>query len=368
MFVGITSSWAIRTHGDRQYPVVTEADAKAVLSEVAYDYYARGAGDEITRDDNVVAWRSWALLPQVLAGVETVDLGVELLGRPLRHPLVIAPMARHNLATPDAERATVAAAAASDTTCCVSVGSSVAPAELSRAHPDARLWFQQCIFRDRGITDELASVAAESGYACLVVTVDNPSVGLRNHATVRVGRPDQSAAPSGSATSLELDPSLTWRDLERFVARQALPVAVKGVLDPADAERAIGAGVSILVVSNHGGRQLDRAPATADALPAVVDRVGDRVPVLVDGGIRCGADVVTALALGARAVLVGRPILWGLATGGSEGAVGVISSLLEETATTMALAGLPSIADISRDRLRLTSRRSGHARRSRALE
>ena len=350
MFVADSSRWAVLTHGERHYRVASETAARQALDQAAYDYYGRGAGDEVTLHDNVRAWRRWAIRPRVLAGVETVDLSTELLGTRLRHPLVIAPMAWHNLATPAGEAATVAAAAATDTPCCVSVGSSVAPRRLAEAHPTAVLWFQTCIFRDRGATDELAAMATEAGYRYLVVTVDNPAVGLRNHPVVRVSRPDL-ALGGPQAGHLELDPSLTWADLERFVARQSVPVMVKGIMDPHDAARALHSGVSAVIVSNHGGRQLDRSPATADVLAEIVDSVASDLPVLVDGGIRSGADVVTALALGARAVLVGRPILWSLAIGGRDGAIETMWGLVEETATTMALAGLREIREISRDRL-----------------
>jgi 4-hydroxymandelate oxidase len=174
---------------------------------------------------------------------------------------------------------------------------------------------------------------------------------------VRVSRPG--LAPGGpQAGHLELDPSLTWADLERFVARQNVPIMVKGIMDPHDAARALHSGVAAVIVSNHGGRQLDRSPATADVLAEIVDSVAPDLPVLVDGGIRSGADVVTALALGARAVLVGRPILWSLAIGGRDGAIETLWGLVEETATTMALAGMREIREISRDRLLAVPRRA----------
>jgi 4-hydroxymandelate oxidase len=357
LFVAESSRWAVLTQGERQYHVAGEDAARQALDPAAYDYYGRGAGQEITLYDNVHAWRRWAIRPRVLAGVETVDLSTELLGTRLRHPLVIAPMARHNLATPEAEAATVAAAVATDTPCCVSVGSSVAPQQLAEANPTAALWFQTCIFRDRGVTDELAAMATDAGYRYLVVTVDNPAVGLRNHPAVRVSRPD--VTPGGPRTNhLELDPSLTWPDLERFISRQSVPVMVKGIMDRQDAVRAAHSGVAAVIVSNHGGRQLDRSPATADVLAEIVDSVAWDLPVLVDGGIRSGADVVTALALGARAVLVGRPILWSLAIGGRDGAIDTVWGLVEETATTMALAGLREIREITRDRLMAAPRRA----------
>jgi isopentenyl diphosphate isomerase/L-lactate dehydrogenase-like FMN-dependent dehydrogenase len=193
MFAGSSSEWQVRTHGDRMFRPATYANAAASMSATAEEYFNRGSGDEIALEDNVTAWRAWAISPRVLVGVETVDLSVEVLGERWRHPLAIAPMARHNLATPEAERATVAAAAKTDTPCCISVGSSCDPRELATA-AGSPLWFQMCLFRDEEVTQELAAMATDAGYRCLVITVDNPTVGLRNHFSVEVGRPD--AVPS----------------------------------------------------------------------------------------------------------------------------------------------------------------------------
>lgn len=358
MFAEGTSKWTVRTHGDRMFRPTTLAAAAASMSAAADEYFNRGSGDEVALNDNITAWRSWAISPRVLVGVETVDLSVEVLGERWRHPLAIAPMARHNLATPDAERATVAAAAATETPCCISVGSSCDPRELATAAAGNPLWFQMCLFKDQQVTKELATMATDAGYRCLVITVDNPSVGLRNHFSVEVGRPDAAVSPARPMPKLELSPAATWADLERFISAQSIPVAVKGILSAEDARHAAAVGASAVIVSNHGGRQLDRAPATADVLPDIASAVGDEVQVLVDGGIRSGADAVVALALGARAVLIGRPVLWGLSSAGQHGAEVTILALLEEMASTMALAGMRSVAEVSRDRMISVPRRA----------
>jgi len=334
--------------------------AEARMAPGPHGFFAGGAGDEATLAENVTAWRGWRIRPRVLVDVATRDTGTTVLGQRLPHPVLVAPTAFHRLATPDGEVATARAALAAGSVMCLSTFSTVGAAELAAQVPEVRRWFQLYVFRDRGITAALVDAAVASGYEALVLTVDLPVLGLRER-DLRSGfvLEEAAAIPSlaGSGvprrmTLAELtevvDPSLTWADLERFAGQSGLPVLAKGVLVPEDAERAVDHGAAGVVVSNHGGRQLDGVLATAEALPAVVDRVGGRADVLVDGGIRRGGDVLKALALGARAVLVGRPVLWGLAVGGEAGARQVLDLLVAEFDNALALAGAPRAADLDR--------------------
>ena len=324
-------------------------------------YIDGGAADEITLADNVAAWQRLALHPRVLTGAGEPDLGVELLGRRRAHPIVIAPTAFAALTHPEAEIGIARAAAATDTVMCLSTLASTAPDTLADAVPDASRWFQLYVFCDRGITRELIARARAHGYEALVVTADRPVLGIRERERrheVRGGPappvPAQatSRAIGGDAPvdfSAQIDPRLTWSDIERFAADSALPVLVKGVLTAHDARLAVAHGAAGIIVSNHGGRQLDTTLAGADALPAVAEAVGDALDVLVDGGIRRGSDVVKALALGARAVMIGRPLLWGLAVGGAAGARAVLEILLAELANALALVGAAGAGDLDRD-------------------
>ena len=319
-----------------------EAVARASLDPGAVAYYAGGAADEITLVDNVAAWRRLAIRPRVLVGVEQRDRGVMLLGRRRPHPLVIAPMALHGLAHPHGEVATARAAAATGSVLCVSTFASQPARAVADAVPDSVRWFQLYVFKDRGVSRELVEQARENGYEALVVTVDLPVRGARERESRAPVASDLGHVPA-TMTAAEftklIDSSLTWKDIELFAAESRLPVLVKGVLTADDARLAAAHGVRGVIVSNHGGRQLDTVLSGADALPEVAEAVGDEVDVLVDGGIRRGTDVLKALALGARAVLVGRPVLWGLAVGGAEGAQRVLEILLSEFDTALALAG-----------------------------
>jgi 4-hydroxymandelate oxidase len=279
-------------------------------------------------------------------------------------------MAFHGLACSAAEAATARAAAESGTVLCVSTLSNLPLEAVREAAPQARQWFQLYIQRDRGLTRSLLERAAGAGYEALVLTVDTPLLG-RREADLRHGFrlppalvagnltvPDTppaslAATPGESALAAQFgasaDPSVTWRDLDWLRSVSPLPLVLKGVLRPDDASRAAQEGVAAVIVSNHGGRQLDGAMASLDALPAVVEAVADRCEVLLDGGIRRGTDVMTALALGARAVLVGRPILWGLAVAGEAGARHVLKLLRDELDLALALAGCTSAATVPGD-------------------
>jgi 4-hydroxymandelate oxidase len=343
---------------------LTLADFAAVaeqrLAPGAFAYYAGGAGDEVTVRDNMAAWNRTALRPRVLVDVSHRDPGVTLLGRPRPHPLVVAPLAFQKHADPLGEVATARAAAAVGAVFTLSTAAHTSVTELAATVPEATRWFQLYVLRDRGVSRALVDAAVEGGYEALVVTVDLPVIGPRDR-DLRSGfvAADASAVPSADAVDAVgamrpadfadlVDPSLTWDDIEQFADQSALPTVVKGVLTPEDARHAVAAGAAGVVVSNHGGRQLDTVLSGADALPAVVDAVGDEVDVLVDGGIRRGTDIVKALAYGARAVMVGRPVLWGLAAGGTLGAQAVLEILLAELDVTLALVGVPRAADLDR--------------------
>jgi isopentenyl diphosphate isomerase/L-lactate dehydrogenase-like FMN-dependent dehydrogenase len=346
-------------------PLVSLADyelaAAGRLEPGALAYYAGGAGDEITLRDNVAAWRRLAIAPRMLVGVGRRDPSVTVLGKRHQHPLIVAPMAFQRLADPDGEVATARGAAKAGATICLStLGTTSAPA-LAQDAPECGRWFQLYVFKDRGVTRDLVAQAFEHGYEALVVTVDLPVLGVRERelrtgvhaATADAVASAVAAGAKGLMTPADfaalVDPDLNWYDIERFAAESPLPVLVKGILTPRDARLAADHGARGVIVSNHGGRQLDTALASADALPAIVEAVGDRLDVLVDGGIRRGTDVLKALALGARAVLVGRPILWGLTLDGADGVARILNILLTELDNALALAGAPRAAELNPD-------------------
>ena len=298
----------------------------------------------------------------MLVGVAERDLSTSVLGRRRAHPLVTAPMAFQKLAHADGELALARAAAATDTPLTLATLANTAHEELSAALPEAARWFQLYVFRDRGVTDAMVESAVGHGFEAVVLTVDLPVAGLRE-SDVSLGwtLPPDMRVPALEAargpTELTfadalgaVEPALDWSDLEQL-AEGPLPVIVKGILRPDDAERAIEHGAAAIVVSNHGGRQLDTVLPTAEALAPIVDLVEGRVDVLVDGGIRRGTDVVKAIALGASAVLVGRPLLWGLAAGGEAGARRVLELLLEDIDRSLALLGVPELSAVDADAL-----------------
>jgi isopentenyl diphosphate isomerase/L-lactate dehydrogenase-like FMN-dependent dehydrogenase len=345
-------------------PPISLADyervAEGSLDPGALGYFAGGAGDEITMRDNVAAWGRLAIRPRMLVGVGQRDSSVSVLGRVRPHPLIIAPMAFQVMAHPEGEIATARAAAATGAIICMSTVGTISAPALAEAVPEASRWFQLYVFSDRGVSRELTEQAVEQGYEALVITVDLPILGVRERdlrsearsATPPVLATAQAEQVPGAITPANfaemIDPELNWHDIERFAADSPLPVLVKGILTPEDARLAVEHGARGVVVSNHGGRQLDTVLSGADALPAVLDAVGDQLDVLVDGGIRRGTDVLKALALGARAVMVGRPVLWGLAADGADGARHVLEILLGELDTALALAGAPRAGELDR--------------------
>jgi isopentenyl diphosphate isomerase/L-lactate dehydrogenase-like FMN-dependent dehydrogenase len=335
--------------------------AEERLEPGAYGYFAGGAGDELTLRDNLAAFRRWQLRPRVLVDLSEATTDSTVLGVPVSMPLLVGPAAFQRLAHPGGELATARAAAAAETIMCLSTFATSSAAEVAAAAPEGRRWFQLYVYKDRGITRSLVDQAAESGYDAIVVTVDAPFLGRRER-DVRSGFaiPTDIPVPSfQQATGQEepvtvfrmfdlIDEALTWRDLEELASLSDLPLLVKGVLTDDDARLAVESGAAGVIVSNHGGRQLDGVPAALDALPEVVEAVESSVEVLVDGGVRRGTDVVKALALGARAVLVGRPYVWGLAANGEEGVRGVLELMREEIRLALALAGCTSPSAVTR--------------------
>jgi 4-hydroxymandelate oxidase len=345
-----------------------EPAAAARLPRMVYDYYAGGSGDEITLSAAHRAWEQYLVRYRVLRDVAERSWRTDVLGHALDWPLLVAPMAFQRMATPDGELATARATEAQGVGMILSTLSNT-PIEQVRAATSGPLWFQLYIYRDRGVTTELVQRAERAGCTAIVLTVDTPILGRRErdlvngfHLPPSLHMPntgvdlgttlqaDQEAS-SGLAqfVSAYWDAGIGWKDLAWLRGITSLPVLVKGVVRGDDALQSIEHGASGVIVSNHGGRQLDTSLPTARALPEVADALAGRAPLLVDGGIRRGTDIVKALALGANAVLLGRPILWGLAVDGQAGAERVLQLLRDEFDLAMALAGCSAIADATRD-------------------
>jgi isopentenyl diphosphate isomerase/L-lactate dehydrogenase-like FMN-dependent dehydrogenase len=328
------------------------------------DYFAGGAGDELTLRENVAAWGHWRLRPRVLNDVREVSVRTEVLGKPVDSPVLVSPVAYQRMAHPEGEAAMAAGAAAAGTVMCLSTLSNTRPAEVAAAAPEGRHWFQLYAFEDEGVTRALMDEAIDAGFEAILVTVDAPPGGnrerdRRNRFTLpaELGTPSLTAAVGDRELTIEqtfalMNHALTWADVDDLASECGIPVFVKGLLTAEDAELALEHGAAGVVVSNHGGRQLDRSLATADALPEIAETVDGRATLLVDGGIRRGIDVATALALGADAVLVGRPALWGLAAGGRDGVAAVLGLLRAELELTLGLCGCTSPADLTRAHLR----------------
>ncbi|WP_437295538.1 alpha-hydroxy acid oxidase [Sorangium sp. So ce426] len=346
-----------------------ERAARARLSKMAYDYYRSGADEGRTLRENRRAFRRLEIHYRVLVDVAERDMSTTVLGTRVPFPILVAPTAYQRLAHPDGEIASSRAASELGTLFTLSTLSTTSLEAVAGASPGPK-WFQLYVHKDRGLTRALVERAESSGYRALMLTVDTPVLG-RRIADVRNGfaLPEglvmanladvATAAPAEERGSLlasyvasRHDASLTWRDVGWLASLTRLPILLKGIVRPDDAVRALEAGAAGVVVSNHGARQLDGAPATIEALPAIADAVAGRCPVLMDGGIRWGTDVLKAIALGARAVLVGRPVLWGLAALGGEGVARVLAGLRDELSIAMALAGCPTLASIDRDLIR----------------
>jgi isopentenyl diphosphate isomerase/L-lactate dehydrogenase-like FMN-dependent dehydrogenase len=306
-----------------------------------WEYCAGGASDEWTLAENRRAFGRWVIRPRMLVTRRVRDLSTEVLGEPVTFPVLIAPWAFQRLADPAGELATARAAARAGTIMAVSSTAAAFAEAIASASP-APKWWQLYVFSDRAATEELLRRVAACRYGAVVVTTDFQEVGLR-YGLVRSG---WGPPVELGYTDLAYDPELSWDDLAWVREHSGLPLILKGILTAEDARQAVEAGVDALIVSNHGGRQLDHAPASIAVLPEIVEAVGGRLPVLLDGGVRRGGDVFVALALGAAAVLVGRPIVWGLAARGEDGVVEVLEILRAELDNVMALAGCNRISEI----------------------
>lgn len=344
-----------------------EAVAKSKLPTFAWDYYASGADDERCIRRNIEAYERILLHYRVLVDVAQRSLATTVLGTPIALPIAVAPTAFHRLAHPDGELATVRGAGDAGTLFILSTLSNTKVEEVVAA-ASGPVWFQLYVYKDRAATEALVRRVEAAGARALVLTVDAPLLGRRERdVRNRFGLPPElgvenlyaagyapvraTTGESGLAAYFAdlLDPALTWDALAWLRSVTKLPILVKGIVRADDALRAVEHGAAGIVVSNHGGRQLDASPATIDVLPRIADAVAGRAEILLDGGVRRGTDVIKALALGARAVLVGRPILWGLAANGREGVAGALGLLRRELDLAMALCGCANISAITRD-------------------
>ncbi len=333
-----------------------EALARARLSPAAFAYYAGGSWDELTLGDNEAAFARRRLLPRVLVDVASVDPSTTVLGQPVALPFGFAPAANQALAHGEAEVIPARVAANRRLLYCLSTFSNRSLEDVAAVGRGPR-WFQLYVQKDRGRTEEIVRRAQAAGYQGLLLTVDLPVPGYRER-EIREPVAEDAVLPNlGSGTAhrrsfVELiDPSLNWKDLDWLGGLVDLPLIIKGILDPKDAVRALDFGAAGVVVSNHGGRQLDRAPASIDALERVVDAVAGRAEIYLDGGVRRGTDIVMALALGARAVFIGRPYLYALAAAGEAGVLRCVEILEAELRIAMKLLGAPTLAGLTRDRV-----------------
>jgi len=341
-----------------------EERARECLPAATYHYFAGGAGDEITLADNRAAFERIRIVPRVLRpGVRTTRTSV--LGVQVDLPVLVAPVAYQQAAHPEGELAIARGAAAAGTAICLSSLSNNSLEDVAAVAPDAPRFFQLYPYRDRAMTEDVVHRAQASGYRALFVTVDVSVHGRREREDRNsFALPDDSTLPcvpvpadhtgpvSPHHVTSWMRPDLGWKDVEHFVGLTDMPVVLKGVLSAEDAAMAADVGVAGVVVSNHGGRQLDTAVATVDVAAEIADAVGDRMEVLMDGGVRRGTDVLKALALGARAVLIGRPVVWALAAGGAEAVRQCLELIGKETAIALALCGCQAPGDAGRELLR----------------
>ena len=339
-----------------------EALAADRIEKPAFDYIAGGAGDELTLADNIAAFRRWRLRPRVLVDVTSIDTSTTWLGQKVAVPVGVAPMAFQHFAHADAEVAMARAAANAGVVMCLSTLSSRTIEDVAAA--DGPRWFQLYVHRDRGVSAELVRRAEAVGYSALVATVDLPLAGRRERDFRNAFRYPQefgnfdprlpevastaAGIPLGAVIGGFNESSLTWDDVAWMRGLSHMPVVLKGILTAEDAVLAVEHGAAGIVVSNHGGRQLDRTLATIDALPEIVDAVGDRAEVYLDGGVRRGVDVLTALAVGAKGVFVGRPFFFSLAAGGQAGVARALELIGAEVRNDMALLGATTVAQIDR--------------------
>jgi 4-hydroxymandelate oxidase len=343
-----------------------EMIARETLSQMAYDYYSSGANDEITLRENCDAFKRICLKYRVLVDVSKRDLSVEIFGQKISMPVMIAPTAFHKLAHPEGEVAVARAANAADTIMILSTLSNSDIEDVVNASIKP-VWFQLYVYKDRKVTEELIKRAEEAGCKALVLTVDAPILGsrerdLRNKFNLPEGLSVKNLLPASKDKFPEsddsgltiyvqkfLDPSLSWKDIDWLKSVTKLPLIIKGIACKEDSLLSLQHGADGIVVSNHGGRQLDTCRATIDVLPEVADAVQGKMEILIDGGVRRGTDILKALALGAKAVLIGRPIIWGLAADGENGVRSVLEIFRKELDLAMALCGCDSVGKITRE-------------------
>ncbi|MGA8594122.1 MAG: alpha-hydroxy acid oxidase [Bryobacteraceae bacterium] len=326
-----------------------EAVAETRVVRGAWARVQGGAADEITLRWNREAWQRIRLRPRILMDVSKLDTRVNLFGQELPFPILLAPTGAQGLIYPNGDLEVADGAAASHATLVISSSASLRVEEIAR-HAKAPVWFQLYVQRDRAFTKDLMQRAEDSGCRAICVTIDSPTHGARDREQRAKGELPVRDLPNFASKNY-LDPTLTWKDIDWLMSFARTPVLLKGILNAGDAETAVRVGVAGIVVSNHGGRNLDTAPATAEVLPRIVDRLTGRVPVIVDGGIRRGTDVLKALALGAAAVQIGRPYLHGLGVAGAEGVARVVRILRDEFESALMLAGCPTLASIDRSLL-----------------
>lgn len=335
-----------------------EAQAKAKLPQMIFDYYASGAADETTLAANLSVFDHFYLKPRVLVANHKRDLSTELLGQKISMPLIIAPTAMHGMACEQAEVATATAANNMQTIMTLSTMANSSLTDVIEQNPE-KTWLQLYILNDTDATLRLVKRAEELRYNALVLTVDSQTLGLRerdlrnqfkppDHLQLKILDDLMSDADLEIHAGKEhlFDKNISWKDIERLRQHTKLPILLKGILNPLDAQLALDHGVNGIIISNHGGRQLDCAIPSLLALTDIAAAVGDKTTLLIDGGIRRGTDIFKALALGADVVLIGRPIIWGLSVNGSQGAQQVLTILKNELDNTMALCGFSSIREI----------------------
>ncbi|NXA14937.1 HAOX1 oxidase, partial [Sapayoa aenigma] len=350
-----------------------EEHARTFLPKSVYDYYRSGADDQETLADNVAAFSRWKLYPRVLRDVSVMDLSTSVLGHRVSVPVCVAATAMQRMAHSDGEVATARACQATGTGMMLSSWATSSIEEVAAAAPGGLRWLQLYVYKDRAVTESLVRRAERAGYRGIFVTADTPYLGrrvadVRNrfqlppHLRLKNFSSSDLAFSSGKDfgensglavyVAEAIDASVNWEDIQWLRGLTSLPIVLKGILRADDAKEAVKIGVDGILVSNHGARQLDGVPATIDVLPEIVEAVEGKVEVFLDGGVRRGTDVLKALALGARAVFVGRPLLWGLAYQGEEGAKQVLQMLKEEFRLAMALTGCRRVEEIGRTLVR----------------
>jgi len=343
-----------------------EAAARETLPRTAYDYYRSGANDEITLHENHSAYERIKLKPRVLRDISKRDLTTTILGQTVSMPIMVAPTAFHAMASPEGEVATVRAAGKAD---CIMILSTLSTKSIEEVMPEATgpVWFQLYVYKDREATLSLVERAVSSGCSAIALTVDAQIWGrrerdIKNRFRLPEGLSIQNLMPAGRGqfpeeqadsglaayVSWQFDQTLCWKDVEWLCSKAKVPVLLKGVMHPEDARLAIDHGAAGVIVSNHGARQLDTVPATIEVLPEIVEAIDGKIEVLIDGGIRRGTDIVKAIALGAKAVGVGRPIIWGLAVNGEQGAARILSILRKDFELAMRLCGCTTIDEIQK--------------------